>query len=222
MCGKSVKTIVLSGMVSLFFVTAAFAGAPWSLFGEARSVKEGMRPNPWAVELTSKCPPESVDCIPDDSLTYSGVTFKAPNKRLSFADIRKLSTSYKIKEGDCRGGSPRFSIGVDTDGDGKVNGHVFVYLGPAPDFTGCNLGTWEESGNLVDNTDARFDIAQLVAGSPYMAYADALTALGDLAQRPVLYVMLVADGGWLADQVILVDNVRVNNFRLNARGFKKK
>jgi len=102
-----------------------------------------------------------------------------------------------------------------------VNGHVFVYLGPTPDFTGCTIGTWEETGNLIGSADARFDISQLVAGSPYMAYADALTALGTMAERPVLYVMLVADGGWAADQVIIVDNVRVNNFRLTAKGFKK-
>ena len=74
----------------------------------------------------------------------------------------------------------------------------------------------------TDNTDARFDIGQLVPQLPYLTYREVLTALGDLAEKPVLYVMLVVDGGWLADQVVLVDHVRINDFKLTARGYANR
>jgi hypothetical protein len=175
---------ILVSITSLFLFATAWAGGPWSLFGNAYPIKEGLKPNSWAVALPSRCPETSSNCLADGALVYSGVSFKAPNRKLTFREIYQLSTSYKITEWDCGGGSPRFTIGIDTD--------------------------------------ARFDIGQLVQLLPYLTYWEALTALGDVADKPVLYVMLVVDGGWLADQVVLVDKVTVNNFRHTAGGYAKK
>jgi hypothetical protein len=215
---------ILVSITSLFLFATAWAGGPWSLFGNAYPIKEGLKPNSWAVALPSRCPETSSNCLADGALVYSGVSFKAPNRRLTFREIYQLSTSYKITEWDCGGGSPRFTIGIDTDGDRKVNGHVFAHIGLPPGFTGCDIGVWKNTGNLMDtdNTDSRFDIGQLVPQLPYLTYREALDALGNLADKPVLYVMLVVDGGWLADQVVLVDHVRVNNFKLTARGYAEK
>lgn len=224
MRGKSMKVSLLALGMSLLLATAASASGPWSLFGDARPVKEGLQPNPWAAELCSTCPPESQDCLADNALTVAGVTFKAPNRKLTFADIYKLSASYKIKQGDCGGGSPRFSIGIDTDGDGSADGDVFVYIGPAPEFTACPADAWDITGNLINDTDARFEISQFIQENAltYLTYQEASSFLGDIAHQSVVYILLVADGGWEEDQVILVDNVQVNNFRLNVKRFTKK
>jgi len=248
---KPFKPLFMALMLNLCLATSAFAVGPWSIFGDAGPVKEGLKPNPWCIELSSTCPEDSQDCLENNAFTYGGVNFKAPNKKLTFRAIHELSTSYKIKEGDCGGGSPRFAIGIDTDGDGKVNGHVFAYVGPVqecdcadgdgndfgvdghvfasvgptpPVFAGCPAGVWERTGNLIHSTDARFEITELVPELPipYMTYNEALCTLGDLADKPVLYVMLITDGGWLANQVILVDNVKVNNFKMTAKGYGKK
>jgi hypothetical protein len=215
---------VLATVASLLcFSTTARAGGPWSLFGSAALDREGLKPNSWAVALSSRCSETSLNCLEDGALVYSGVNLKAPGRKLTFRSIYQLSASYKITEWDCGGGSPRFVIGIDTDGDRKVNGHIFVYIGPPPSFTGCDMGVWRNIANLIDGNDseARFDIGQLMPQMPSLTHRNALAALGDLADRPVLYVMFVVDGGWLADQVVLVDNVRVNNFKLSANGYAK-
>jgi hypothetical protein len=221
---KLLTLTTLAVAADVFFFGTTWAGGPWSLFGYAYSVREGLKPNSWAIALSSTCPDTSINCLADGALAYSGVNFNSPGGKLSFRRIYQLSTSYKITEWDCGGSSPRFAIGIDTDGDRKVNGHVFVYIGSPPSFTGCRIGVWEQTGNLIDSkdSDARFDIGQLVKQTPYLSYKDALAALGDLADQPVLYVMLVVDGGWQTDQLILVDNVRVNNFKLTAKEYGKK
>ncbi len=219
---KVLRLSVLIIGISLLSFGLAWAAGPWSLFGSAHPLKQGAKPNPWAIELLSTCPDNNTNCLED--VIFSGARFSPPNKRLTFRHIYRLSTSYKILEGDCGGGSPRFMIGLDTDGDGKVNGHILVYIGPPPTFTGCNIGVWENTGNLIDNndTDVRFDINQLVPQTPRMSYKDTVEALGDLVNARVLYVLLVEDSGWLTDEVVLIDNVMVNNFRLAAKGFMKK
>jgi hypothetical protein len=224
MRNKPMKVSLLALGMTVLLATAASASGPWSLFGDARPVREGLQPNPWAVELCSTCPPDSKDCLAENALTVAGVTFKAPNRKLTFADIYRLSASYKIREGDCGGGSPRFSIGIDTDADGAADGDVFVYIGPAPEFTGCPADTWSSTGNLMKEADARFEISQFIQenSSVYLTYEEASGLLADTAHQPVVYILLVADGGWDEGQVVLVDSVQVNNFRINARGFTKK
>ena len=224
MRSKPMKVLLVALGMTVLLATAASASGPWSLFGDARPVKEGLQPNPWAVELSSTCPPDSADCLADNALTVAGVTFKAPNRKLTFADIYRLAASYKIREGDCGGGSPRFSIGIDTDGDGAADGDVFIYIGLAPEFTGCPADTWSSTGNLIKDADARFEISQLIQenSAVYLTYEEASSLLGDSAHQPVVYILLVADGGWEEDQVVLVDNVQVNNYKLNAKGFTKK
>jgi len=221
---RSCGLAFLVTVTSLFVFATAWAEAPWSLFGRSYPVKEGPKSNSWAVALPSRCPETSSNCLADGALVYSGVNFEASNQSLTFRELYHLSTSYKIMEWDCGGGSPRFIIGIDTDGDRKVNGHVFAHIGPPPGFTGCDIGVWKNTGNLInpDDTDARYDIGELVAQFPYLTYREALTTLGDLADKPVLYIMLVVDGGWLADQLVLVDHVRVNSFKLTADGYAKQ
>lgn len=224
MDGKWKLLAFLTLSAGVLLAPTASATSPWSLFGDARPVKEWAGANPWTMELLSQCPPASSDCLMDNTLTFGGILFQVPGRQLTFAGIHHLSASYEIKKGDCGGGSPRFCIGIDTDGDGEADGNVFVYAGPTPSFTGCQEGVWKSTGNLINSPEQRFEITQLVPFAPslYMNRANALGALGELADKPVVYVLLVVDGGWVADQVVLADSVVVNDFRLTANKYVKE
>ena len=213
MKGKKKLAVLVAVAVMASFVVVAMvsAAAPWFLFGDATAVKQGQGANPWAIQLRS-----------DLSLPtpWGGVAFQQPQGGLTFADISQLSADYNVTDDDCSGGSPRFQIGIDTAGDGAVNGNIFVYFGPLPNFTGCSAG-WQSTGNLIGLPDAdkRYDLMQL-GGTFYDTYSNALTLVGD---KDVLYVALIVDSGWMfvdGEQTILVDNVKVNNYQLTGRGYR--
>jgi hypothetical protein len=144
---------------------------------------------------------------------FSGVAFTKLDG-LTFGGLSELRTDYSVLAGGCGGGAPRFSIGLDTDGDGVRNGSVFVYVGNAPGFD-CpgNLGSWQTTGNLIGNGDLRFDTSQL-GGTFYDSYANALAAHGSAA---VTSVSFVVDGGWAFGglQDVLVDDLTVNGRTLS-------
>ncbi|HEV8663629.1 MAG TPA: hypothetical protein VGT06_10905 [Candidatus Methylomirabilis sp.] len=186
--------------------------AQFSLFGSATEVIGGIG-NTRAVELTSRCTftgsPPSCDTS-GPTFTFSGVNFQSFTP-LTFAGISQLSADFNVGATDCGGGSPRFQINIDIDGDGVSDGNVFVYLGPSPNFTGCLFG-WQSTGNLIGNTDAgRYDATQFAAsGGQLGTYAQAVAALGNF---PVVGIQLVVDSGWFTGprgQAIQVDNIRIN------------
>jgi hypothetical protein len=199
-CVRSFLALSIVGCVAL----SSQAAQPWALFGDAQFVREGGKGNKWVVELSSI----------DDS--FSGVSF-SPRKNTTFADLRELSASYNVVEGRFGGGSPRFQVALDNDGDGDSDGNVFVYLGTPPNFDDEPSG-WESTGNLLLSEDLRFDLTQF-GGPFYGSYEDALELVGD---AEVVSVNLVVDAGWLTDQVILFDDIRVDNFKLNGQGAAKK
>ena len=205
------KRVVLATLAVLIVVGVAWAVAPWSLQGSAMAVKQGQPPNPWAIKLPSMLPDQP----------YSVVHFALPSGDMDFDDIAQLSADFNVTDTFCGGGSPRFQIAIDMNGDGEfkqpTDGNVFVYFGPFPNFTDCPLNSWQSTGNLIGATDLRFDTSQ-VGGTFYDSYANALTLVGDKA---VLGISLVVDSGWMGSQVVLVDNVAINNFQLRAKGFSK-
>ena len=133
------------------------------------------------------------------SFTGTGVT--------TFSSITTLSTEFDVTDDDCKGGSPRFQVRVQTPSGEK---NVFVYLGPTPSFTGCSQNVWIASGNLIGSTDGRYDTSQVQAGTQVSTYAQALALVGSY---PVTGISIVVDSGWaLADkeQTVEVRNVKVN------------
>jgi len=200
---------VIGGLIGITMASAA--GPTWSLFGNAISVIDGVGPNTGAIQLSSTCNFTGATPTCDfTTLTFSGVGFQ-PAGPLTFSSITQLSTDFNVGGSDCGGGSPRFQINIDTDGDGNLDGNVFVYLGPHPNFTGCFFG-WQNTGNLISSTDLRYDTSQ-VGGTFYHDYAGALALVGP---DSVLGVQLVVDGGWFIPrgQAVLVDNVTLNNHKL--------
>ena len=133
------------------------------------------------------------------SFTDTGVT--------TFASITTLSTEFNVTDDDCKAGSPRVQLRVMTPSGEK---NVFVYLGPAPSFTGCSPNTWIASGNLIGAADGRFDTSQVQAGTQVSTYAQALALVGSMQ---VTGLSIVVDSGWAfadLEQTINVRNVRVN------------
>ena len=134
------------------------------------------------------------------SFTGTGVT--------TFASIATLSAEFNVTDDDCSGGSPRFQVQVQTPSGAK---NVFVYLGPAPSFTGCSPNVWIASGNLVGSGDGRFDTSQVKAGTQVSTYAQALALVGGFQ---VTGISLVVDSGWAfadKEQTVMVRNVKVND-----------
>lgn len=206
----TVTTILAAGLLFSFF-DVAFAVAPWSLFGSALPTKQGESPNHWALELTYA-----------GMNSYAGVKFQDPSRTLTFDKIWNLSTDYRIEDGDhCIQRSPRFLIELDTDGDGLAEKGVIAYFASSLYSTVCQNG-WVNSGNVMDigSQDQRFDTSEFEKGSTDHTYFDALYLAGDY---PVVDILLIVDGeGDGHPQTILVDNMSVNNFKLDAQGFSKK
>ena len=137
---------------------------------------------------------------------FSGASFSGTGVT-TFASITTLSAEFNVTDDDCKGGSPRFQVRVQTPSGEK---NVFVYLGPAPSFTGCSQNVWIASGNLIGSTEGRFDTSQVQAGTQVSTYAQALALVGSYQ---VTGISLVVDSGWAFDdkeQTVQVRNVKVN------------
>ena len=137
---------------------------------------------------------------------FSGASFSGTGVT-TFSTLTTLSTEFNVTDDDCSGGSPRFQVKVQTPSGEK---NVFVYLGPAPSFTGCSQNAWIASGNLIGSTDGRFDTSQVQAGTQVSTYAQALALVGSYQ---VTGISLVVDSGWAfgdKEQTVDVRNVKIN------------
>src|SRR5690349_22876683 len=127
-------------------VPTAMAQDTYTLDGDAELVSPGNNGSPNAVQLRS-----------DSDSVYGLVDFVIPAET-TFADLMTLSTDYMFELDDsCGGGSPRFQIKVDS-GSG-VTGSIWVYIGPAPNFTDCEAGIWANTGDLLEG-DLLVDTSQ--------------------------------------------------------------
>lgn len=140
----------------------------------------------------------------------SGASF-ADTGVTTFASISTLSTEFDITDDDCKAGSPRFQVRVVTPSGEK---NVFVYLGPAPSFTGCSQNVWIASGNLIGSSDGRFDTSQVQPGTQISTYAQALALVGSYT---VTGISVVVDSGWAFDDK--EQTVRVRNLKVNSSTF---
>jgi hypothetical protein len=136
----------------------------------------------------------------------SGATF-ADTGVTTFSSITTLSTEFDVTDDDCKGGSPRFQVRVQTPSGEK---NVFVYLGPSPSYTGCSTNVWIASDNLIGAVDGRYDTSQVQAGTQVSTYAQANALVGTYQ---VTGISLVVDSGWAFDdkeQTVKIRNARVN------------
>lgn len=186
MSAKLFGAFIAASVGVLVAVAPASAAGGYSLFGDATLVAGHNSPTGVQLRSSPTVPPG-----------YGGISFAVP-AGTTFADIKTLATEYTITSGDCGSGSPRFSIETPA-------GNVFVYIGPAPNYTGCAPG-WQSTGNLVSGSSF-VDTSQL-GGTFYDTWASADAVFGN---TPVTAIDLVVDAGSAsATQTVVVDNVDIN------------
>ena len=129
---KFLASFALVGALALTVaIGAAFAAPGYTLFGDATIVPGGTPGN--AAQLRS-----------DSDPGFGGVSFTVP-AGTTFGSLDVLSTDFKLEADDlCVGGSPRFSIGIDTNGDGTRDGSIFAYFGTDSAGLPCVPGTVAE------------------------------------------------------------------------------
>lgn len=190
---KRTSVVATVFVFALFCTGAVLAASGYSLFGDASLVSPGNN-SPTAAEI--KYDPAGPG--------FGGVDFTVP-AGLTLADLDVLSTDYKFTVGSCRDGSPRFQINVLDPTTNTVK-NIFVYIGPAPSYTGCPAGIYLNTTNLLDPVD--FVDATQLGGLFYMPYAPAQAAYGSYE---IVGIQLVADGFSGVAQTTHVDNVQINN-----------
>lgn len=196
------KYIILASIAIFAFTMNPVFAASFSLFGDA-SVVSGGNPGS-AAQIRS-----DASIAPN----YGGVSVSLISP-IPWSSLSTLSVDYNVTNDNCGGGSPRLTLGIDTNNDGIVDGNTHIAIGPSPSFTGCVAG-WQSTGNLIGNTDAgRYDFSQF-GGSTFTTYAN---APANVVNGTIVKISVVVDGYWSAaasggdsEQTVLIDNITANN-----------
>ena len=169
-----------------------------------------------AIVLQSICegtPFVSPGCLFDgsDPNDYAFVSFE-PVQLFTFADVTNLVGNYEFTDGDCYGGALRWSISVDTTGDGIRDGSLWLYYGNVGGFNECSAANDQSGVDMMTLTDGRWDTPVALGGGYGQTLAQT-RALFDTAT--VLRVSLVLDGGWGAngEQVVTLASAAVTTTR---------
>jgi hypothetical protein len=122
--------------------------------------------------------------------------------KVTLADVDALSVDFLLASGACGGGSPRFQLGVDTNGDGAKDGSVLVY--PPAGWTCPAPNAWTR----IDFANGIWD-SSIVGGPASGTRAQALAAGGSAV---VVTVNLVWDGStgtaWFDNEQFNADFLR--------------
>ncbi len=145
---------------------------------------------------------------------YSFLTW-IPDQPLTFAEVAELSAGYAFTDGDCAGGSLRWTVYLH---DGGTTRNLDVHYQPGADGLSQQICAAGTSGqNLIGSTDTIYVTQEFNGGYSFPSaynntYADAVSQLGGLT---VEGMSLIVDSGWGAngDQVVDLTNatVGVNN-----------
>lgn len=206
---KSTRSTVRSGIAAIGLTLLSIAHAPGVAAQNTifyGSSYNRIVPSPGGNPSASACVTRLQSDL-DGSPPYGYLTFVPPSA-LTFGQITNLNAVFSFPVGSYHGGSPRFEIPVDTDGDDSANGSIFVYMGTPPNFTDPGHVAFAGTGNVIGDVVTHWDLTQL--GGPY--YGTYAQALALLSTGRVLDVELVVDGGWGGDQQALADTFTVNSY----------
>ena len=120
-----------------------------------------------------------------------------------------LQSKYYLVNRTCGGGSPRYQLAIDTDGDGDRDRNVFGYFGPYPTFAGCPPNVWIFE-DLTDDMP-RWDLTQLTnppipPGMVTFPAPPGFVTTWDLAEgfmmgafpnHQILTISMVDDSSWM-------------------------
>jgi hypothetical protein len=97
------------------------------------------------------------------------------NTKITTLDDQISVSYYFPTPRSCGGGAPRIQLAIDTNGDGVSNGNAFGYIGPPPNFTGCDQNAWRHEDMTISSTENaaqanRWDLSQF--GGPFLTSWD--------------------------------------------------
>jgi hypothetical protein len=151
---------------------AAFLGATASSAYAASFAAPSDPNNSARGELDPNNPTNQVFAFKTDA-THFGSIVRSLGTGIPVANFRdQLQLKYYLQNKTCAGGSPRFQLSVDQDGNGTVDHEAFGYLGTLPFGGGCNTNQW----TFQDGSDgvARWDLSQF-GGSPANTFDQMVT-----------------------------------------------
>jgi hypothetical protein len=177
--------------------------------GSSNFKSNGKAVIPVKFDLLAGPGPVVFESILSDSAVENNYSFLSftPAGPITFNDLMELKATYSFLQGNCGGGSLRWSVRVDVGNDGNTSNDksVFIYYGELPNLNDCT--TANQSGlNMIGQPDLRYDTTQ-VGGTFYDTYENAQLLVGGLT---VIRASLVVDSGWVSDQRLTVSNVTVN------------
>jgi hypothetical protein len=146
--------------------------------------------------------------VTSDDFSYLNWRSATP---LTFADILNLSAVYQFTDGDCAGGSLRWTVRLN---DGGVDRNLDIHYQPGAGGISqqtCAAGT--SGANLIGSSDdiyvtQEFNGTHAFPSAYNNTYADAVAQLGSL---PVVGMTLIVDSGWgdNGDQVVALTSATV-------------
>ncbi len=166
------------------------------------------------------------------SATLFGFVRRKLDRRTQVEDLtNQLSFHFRFATGgSCGGGSPRYQLAIDTDGDGVSNGNAFGYAGPPPSFTGCPANAWLFQ-DLTGDGLTRWDLSQFNAelaavGQPSVPFVitwqQVLTVFGNFPNHRVMTGALVDDtftGSGRGIGFAFYDNIEIGDKKLRKVSF---
>ncbi len=199
--GWSTKPDKNADLEALFAFSHPCDAEFWLQEGNIKVANAGPQSDPWALKFTSK---------EGESPSSASLKCELP-ANITFDSIDLLSADYNLGTGVFQNTSPRFSLMLDMNDDGQVDSNdqsVSVHWVVPPDQFDGPRYVWFNTGNLYNSNDLRVDLTQ-VGGNFYSTINDAKTLIGD---KNVLQVSVIVDGSALGDQVVYIDNIRINTY----------
>lgn len=175
---------------------------PINVDGTSNFKSNGKAVIPIKFSLSTAPGPAIFQSIGTDTETANDFSFLSftPTSPLLFSQITTLSAAYTFTQGNCHGGSLRWSVRVSPTQS------VFIYYGDYPNFTNCTIPT-QSGANMINLADLRYDTSQ-VGGTFYDSYAGAMALVGGMN---IVRASLVLDSGWGGDQVVTLTSATVNS-----------
>jgi len=182
----------------------------------------------YVMQMTSQGPPADPS---NPSTIEAASAYWTPDHYTTLGDITDLSFDYKGTAGIVTGGSPRFYLGLDLNGNGvydsyydpttdqwvQSDGNLFIY---AAGLNNPWPSGWTSTGNVIGSSQPMYDTGQVGGNDWGSTYADALDTVWygpgpnygkEIKDIQVLQIGVAVDGGWDSDtdylQQMLIDGI---------------
>lgn len=132
----------------------------------------------------------------------------------TFSQLSSLETDYNLAQGACGGGSPRYQIDLQPQGDSNPADGVSLYLYfGTPPYGGCSSGANTEGEVIGGSTAQWFVFGGGFNSNTAMTYSQVKAAFGNYQ---LLDAQIAVDGGWSQGGTQTVD---VTNWEVNGTYF---